>query len=166
MSSTRGGSAMTNARRIGFGYFDRRQVSKNLDGSIMSSDMQEVLHPAREVVEPIRVPQRTTEGMRYPLGPIFIYDCLHYMGLMTFYKERGARLTFDHLLNICRLTSDSQGHLSCISKKKIDALHYIGQYVLETKLYKVGLSIQGEYKRKLEAKIKETSALESQLAVC
>ncbi|KAH0449225.1 hypothetical protein IEQ34_023025 [Dendrobium chrysotoxum] len=154
-------------------------------------------------------------GLRFPLAPELIkifracgvplaqFLCRIIMiivGLTAFYRERGVKLTVDHLSKMCRLTSDFQGRVVCRGNKWLDfstrdpfknwssliffvkndwglsekwgrlkelphfpqlgeeeilktldfsdtkslqeELHHISRYVMEEKLFKVGLSIQ------------------------
>ncbi|KAH0464378.1 hypothetical protein IEQ34_007164 [Dendrobium chrysotoxum] len=135
-----------------------------------------------------------------PLAQFLCRTVTIIVGLTAFYRERGAKLTVDHLSKMCRLTSDSQGRILCRGKKWLDfstrdpsknwfssfffvkndwglsekwgrlkelpdfphlgeeeilktlnfshtkslqeELRHISQYVMEEKLFKVGLSIQ------------------------
>ncbi|KAH0456627.1 hypothetical protein IEQ34_014534 [Dendrobium chrysotoxum] len=173
-------------------------------------------------------------GLRFPLAPELLeifrvcgvplaqFLCRTItiiVGLTAFYRERGARLTVDHLSKMCWLTSDSQGCILCRGKKWLDfsthdpsknwsssfffvkndwglsekwgrlkqlpdfphlreeeilktlnfsdtkslqeELCHISQYVMEEKLFKVGLSIQAGRSHtvglKKSDKVRETS---------
>ncbi|KAH0456512.1 hypothetical protein IEQ34_014419 [Dendrobium chrysotoxum] len=154
-----------------------------------------------------------------PLAQFLCRTVTIIVGLTAFYRERGAKLTVDHLSKMCRLTSDSQGHILCRGKKWLDfstrdpsknwsssfffvkndwalsekwgrlkelpnfphlgeeeilktlnfsdtkslqeELRHISQYVMEEKLFKVGLSIQAgrshAVRLKKSKKVHETS---------
>ncbi|KAH0467337.1 hypothetical protein IEQ34_004575 [Dendrobium chrysotoxum] len=95
-------------------------------------------------------------GLRFPPDPKLLeilWTVTIIVGLTIFYSECGVRLTIDHLSKMCKLTSDFQGRVLCRGKKSDwglpkkwgslqDELRHISQYVLEEKIFKVGLSIQ------------------------
>ncbi|PKU63101.1 hypothetical protein MA16_Dca025837 [Dendrobium catenatum] len=134
-----------------------------------------------------------------PLAQFLCKTVTIIVGLTVFYRERGVKLTIDHLSKMCKLTSDVQGRVLCRGRKWLDfstrdpsknwsssfffvqndwrfskkwgrlkelpnfpqlgeeeilktlnfsnkkilqeELRHISQYVLEEKLFKVGLSI-------------------------
>ncbi|KAH0465349.1 hypothetical protein IEQ34_005452 [Dendrobium chrysotoxum] len=109
---------------------------------------------------------KESDRARYPPSG-FITDNYYHYGLDDIFREHGARLTINHLSKMCRLTSDFKGVLyeerrlkelpdfPHLGEEKIlktlnfsdtkslqEELRHISQYVMEEKLFKVGLSIQ------------------------
>ncbi|KAH0458475.1 hypothetical protein IEQ34_013790 [Dendrobium chrysotoxum] len=55
-----------------------------------------------------------------PLVQFLCRTVTNIVGLTAFYRERGARLTIDHLSKMCKFTSNLHGHVLCRGRKWLD----------------------------------------------